>query len=78
MAALTERGFAVALVLWLIIFFFSYGHFSCVASACGRGDLWMAGILGAGLLVPAYFATALLATLFPGLKLADPDDHGAR
>lgn len=67
MDKLSGKGFAVATVLWLLILFFASGEASCLSGRCDRSDLIMAGIAGAGFLLPAYFVATLLGGLFKPL-----------
>ncbi|WP_406626130.1 hypothetical protein [Acidovorax sp. SDU_ACID1] len=67
MQSLSEKGFAVAGAIWIAILFFAAGQYSCLESACTRGDLIVAGVLGGAYLAPAYFITVFLGSAFASL-----------
>lgn len=72
MKKLGSSGIFVAGTVWVAMVYGLSGEASCLPQACDRGDLILAGIAGAAMLVPAYFATCMLASIFP--RLSDSDD----
>ncbi|MGY8550380.1 hypothetical protein QRO08_09615 [Paracidovorax citrulli] len=72
MKKLSSTGIAVAGIVWLALVFALSGEAACLPRACDRGDLILAGIAGAAMVAPAYFATRMLASVFP--RLNDPGD----
>ena len=72
--ALSTRGFVTAAVIWVVILGFVSAEAGCLnTSVCGHSDLWLFGVVGAGTLVPAYFAVVFLGMFFKSLMDAGED-----
>lgn len=65
---LSEWGFAVAGLFWLVILFLCSGQASCVDSRCDRGDLILFGLVSGAMLIPSYFGALLLSDVLPALR----------
>lgn len=72
--ALSGRGLAAAGIIWIVLLGFISGEAACLgASFCDRGDFWLFGIIGGGMLVPAYFSVVFLGMFFKSLMDAGED-----
>lgn len=67
MGALTTKGISLAGLIWLALLFLLAQDAACLNTTCGRGDLVLFAVCGAGMLIPAYFATAIIGKVFPAL-----------
>lgn len=67
MDTLSERGYVVAGIIWLVLLWLGVNEAPCLPSRCGPGSLMLAGIAGTGFLVPAYFIAIFLGHLAPSL-----------
>lgn len=61
---LSNRGQALALAAWCGLLYFAASALPCLESVCSQGDLWLMGVLGGGLLIPCYFGSIFLGTIF--------------
>lgn len=62
---ISQRGINVACVIWLGFLALMASAFACGDYGCGRGSLFLAGVIGGAMVIPAYFSVRVLAAFFP-------------
>ena len=69
---LSQAGQFVFGVVWFCILGVMAFAIACGEQGCGRGSLFLAGLIGGALLIPAYFFTRFFAIFFPTLVTNAP------